>query len=217
MSRLATTSPYPPDRLRFQLLKSRLGTPVTTRLPVIFSPTVQVQRPNDDDHRRVRRGVEPMCAVSSKSWETVEMPAEALLRPKRSSLPPREGQKVLIIDDDEAIAEPLAFRLQRQGFHTLIAGEAGLALARSERPSIVLLDLRLPDIDGFTVCEQLDSDPTTCHIPVIILSGMERPDIIRRARAAGCTYFVRKPYDPNALLILIQSATSPDPGGHAHG
>jgi CheY-like chemotaxis protein len=160
-----------------------------------------------------------MCAVSSKPWETAEMPAEALLRPKRSSLPPREGQKVLIIDDDEAIAEPLAFRLQRQGFHTLIAhaGEAGLALARSERPSIVLLDLRLPDIDGFTVCEQLDSDPTTCHIPVIILSGMERPDIIRRARAAGCTYFVRKPYDPNALLILIQSATGPDAHGHPVG
>ena len=43
-------------------------------------------------------------------------------------------------------------------------------------------------------------------IPVIILSGMERPDIIRRSRAAGCQYFVRKPYDPNALLILVQHA-----------
>ncbi|MEX2187849.1 MAG: response regulator [Pirellulales bacterium] len=143
------------------------------------------------------------------------MPAEALLRPKRASLPPRDGAKVLIIDDDEQIAEPLAFRLQKQGFHTLVAhaGEPGLAMARSERPSAVLLDLRLPDIDGFSVCEQLDSDPATCHIPIIILSGMERPDIIRRARAAGCTYFVRKPYDPNALLILIQSAIADDSPG----
>jgi CheY-like chemotaxis protein len=153
------------------------------------------------------------------TWEVLEMPAEALLRPKRSPLPPRESQTVLIIDDDETVAEPLAFRLQRQGFHTLIAhaGEAGLALARSERPNVVLLDLRLPDVDGFTVCEQLDSDPATCHIPVIILSGMERPDIIRRARAAGCTYYVRKPYDPNALLILIQSAAGGDNGERAFG
>lgn len=139
------------------------------------------------------------------------MHAEALVRPKRVSRP-REGAKILIIDDDETIAEPLAFRLQKQGFHTLVAhaGEPGLALARSERPCAVLLDLRLPDVDGFTVCEQLDNDPTTCHIPVIILSGMSRPDIIRRARAAGCTYYVRKPYDPNALLLLIESAIGSD-------
>jgi len=43
-------------------------------------------------------------------------------------------------------------------------------------------------------------------IPVIVLSGMERPDVIRRSRAAGCLYYVRKPYDPNALLILINHA-----------
>ena len=59
---------------------------------------------------------------------------------------------------------------------------------------------------GFDVCQQLADDPQTCSIPVIILSGMERPDIIRRARSSGCQYFVRKPYDPNALLVLIQSA-----------
>jgi CheY-like chemotaxis protein len=158
----------------------------------------------------------PMSAATTKPWGTIEMPADTLLRPKRSQIPPREGQTVLIVDDDETIAESLAFRLQKQGYHTLVAhaGEAGLALARAERPHIVLLDLRLPDVDGFSVCEQLDSDPATCHIPVIILSGMERPDIIRRARAAGCTYFVRKPYDPNALLILMQSAASPEPPAH---
>ena len=140
------------------------------------------------------------------------MPAESLMQPKRASLPPRQGAKILIVDDDQAIAEPLAFRLQKEGFHTLVAhsGKAGLQMARTEQPSAVLLDIRLPDIDGFTVCEQLDSDATTCHIPVIILSGMERPDIIRRARAAGCTYYIRKPYDPNALLLLIESAIASD-------
>jgi CheY-like chemotaxis protein len=76
----------------------------------------------------------------------------------------------------------------------------------ADRPSLIVLDLRLPDTDGFSVCSQLVDDPATSEIPVIILSGMERPDIIRQSRAAGCQYFVRKPYDPNALLILIRQA-----------
>lgn len=56
------------------------------------------------------------------------------------------------------------------------------------------------------VCQQLVDNPATCDIPVIILSGMQRPDIIRRSRSAGCRYYVRKPYDPNALLVLIDQA-----------
>jgi CheY-like chemotaxis protein len=115
---------------------------------------------------------------------------------------------VLIVDDDEAQVEVLAHRLRSQGFDTLTAysGAAALELTRAQRPHLVLLDLRLPDIDGFSICEKLGDDPETCQIPVIMLSGMMRPDIIRSARAAGCHYYVRKPYDPNALLVLIKSA-----------
>ncbi len=115
---------------------------------------------------------------------------------------------ILIVDDDEALTDVLALRLQRQGFETVTAssGEDGLAKARSERPALVVLDLRLPDMDGFSICQELADSPQTCAIPVIILSGMESPDILRRTRAAGCSYFVRKPYDPNALLILIREA-----------
>jgi CheY-like chemotaxis protein len=116
--------------------------------------------------------------------------------------------KILIVDDDAVLTDVLARRLQHQGFETLTAdsGQAGLAKAQSDRPALVVLDLRLPDTDGFSVCERLADSPDTCTIPVIILSGMERPDILRRCRAAGCHYFLRKPYDPNALLILIRQA-----------
>ncbi len=116
--------------------------------------------------------------------------------------------RILVVDDDEAMVELLTERLTRQGFEALSAetGESGLAVARKELPSLVILDLRLPDTDGLSVCQQLADSPETCAIPVIILSGMERPDIIRCCRAAGCYYFVRKPYDPNALLVLIEQA-----------
>ncbi len=117
-------------------------------------------------------------------------------------------QRILIVEDDEYLSEPLAIRLRSQGYEvsTAATGQDGWQLAISERPDLILLDLRLPDIDGFTLCGQLSDGPDTCHIPIIIVSGMERPDIIRRCRSAGSQYFVRKPYDPNALLVLIRNA-----------
>jgi DNA-binding response OmpR family regulator len=116
--------------------------------------------------------------------------------------------RILIVDDDHTQAEVLATGLRQQGFETITAqtGRAGLELAHTHHPQLVLLDLRLPDVDGLNICQELTDDSRTCEIPVIILSGMERPDIIRRSRAAGCQYYVRKPYDPNALLLLVQNA-----------
>lgn len=132
--------------------------------------------------------------------------------PQPKSLRPLDEmpRTILLIDDDRDQLLVLSTRLERQGFKTLTAdsGELGLTIARTQHPDAILLDLRLPDIDGLTVCQELADTPDTCHIPVIILSGMERPDIIRRSRAAGCQFFVRKPYDPNALLILLRQAIS---------
>jgi CheY-like chemotaxis protein len=128
-------------------------------------------------------------------------------------------QSVLIIDDDEVLSDVLARRLRQQGFDALTAdsGQCGLARAKADQPSLILLDLRLPDADGITICEQLADDLDTCAIPVIILTGMERPDILRRCRAAGCHYYLRKPYDPNALLILIRQAIVDTRGSDDYG
>jgi two-component system cell cycle response regulator len=123
-------------------------------------------------------------------------------------VPTQARFRVLIVDDDESLADVLSVRLARQGFGTLIAetGQRALMLARAEKPDCILLDLRLPDIDGFVLCQELVDSAETCGIPVIIVSGLDRPDIIRRCRAAGCYYYVRKPYDPNALLTLVRQA-----------
>lgn len=117
-------------------------------------------------------------------------------------------QSILVIDDDQGQVDALTFRLNQQGYRTFAAesGRYGLEVASEQQPDLILLDLRLPDANGFDVCQQLSDRPETCFIPVIIVSGMERPDIIRQTRAAGCRYYVRKPYDPNALLILIEQA-----------
>jgi len=136
------------------------------------------------------------------------MHAQLLEHPQARALPHARRRRILIVDDDDAMVDLLGQRLGRQGFEVLVAasGEEGLAIARDRRPDLVVLDLRLPDADGFSICQELADSIETGSIPVIILSGMERPDIIRRSRAAGCQYFVRKPYDPNALLILVEHA-----------
>lgn len=115
---------------------------------------------------------------------------------------------ILIIDDDADQAYVLSRRLEQLGFLTRMegSGRRGLLQAEAAPPDLVLLDLRLPDMMGFEVCEELVDRPLTCGIPVIIISAMEGADIIRTCRAAGCRYFVRKPYDPNALLALIETS-----------
>lgn len=117
-------------------------------------------------------------------------------------------RSVLIIDDDDTLSDVLSHHLKKQGFKTVAAysGKAGLAKAKAEPPSLIVLDLGLPDADGLRICEQLADAPETCSVPILILSGKEQPGLVRRCRAAGCRYFLRKPYDPNALLVLIRDA-----------
>lgn len=125
-----------------------------------------------------------------------------------ADVPPR----VLIVDDDEDQAFCLLTRLESLGFEASIAhaGRHALSLAYVDRPDVILLDLRLPDIDGFDVCTTLADDPETCDIPVIIVSGMDRDDVVRSCRAAGSRYYLSKPYDPNVLLTLIRDALNGD-------
>ena len=120
---------------------------------------------------------------------------------------PRQ-HSVLIIDDDDTLSDVLSHRLKKQGLNTIAAysGKSGLAKAKEQSPSLIILDLCLPDADGLKICEELSDLPETCSTPIIILSGREQPGLVRRCRAAGCHYFLRKPYDPNALLVLIRQS-----------
>lgn len=115
---------------------------------------------------------------------------------------------VLVIEDDAEIAELVCDQLREEGYATAWSdvGEAGLSMAKRLVPQIVLLDVSLPDADGLAICSELADDSATCLIPVIVLSGLERTDLVKRARGAGARYFVRKPYDLGALLVLVEHA-----------
>lgn len=115
---------------------------------------------------------------------------------------------ILIIDDDESQVTVLSHSLMSLGYRISVATNRsdGVQLALSDRPDLILLDIKLPDGNGLDICSLLNDEPETTSIPVIIVSGDDRPNIVRKARASGCHYFVHKPFDPNALLILAQNA-----------
>jgi two-component system phosphate regulon response regulator PhoB/two-component system alkaline phosphatase synthesis response regulator PhoP len=69
---------------------------------------------------------------------------------------------------------------------------------------LILLDIELPDGSGLELCSELADDPATSAIPVVIVSGTEQSDVIRAARRAGSRFFLCKPYDPNALLLIAE-------------
>ena len=130
-------------------------------------------------------------------------PALAAVPPVSPPLP-----RILVVDDDHGEAEGLANCFRDLGFATTTcySGLDGFQKAHDELPDLIVLDMRRPEVDGLDIRQRLSHDPETCRIPVIVLSTMQRPDIIRKSRDTGCEYHVRKPYDANALMVLIETA-----------
>ena len=120
--------------------------------------------------------------------------------------------RILIVDDEPDLSLALSVHLQRQGYETMSVGTGAEALREAKifLPHLVLLDLGLPDMSGLKVCEHLADDEATCGTPVLIISGSEAQDIVRQCRAAGSEFFIRKPYDPNVVLTLIERSLTRD-------
>lgn len=115
---------------------------------------------------------------------------------------------ILTIDSDPHDRSLLAGHLRRLGYNVLAAddGNQGIQRAVAVRPDLIVVDLRLTDVDGYAVCQELRDRPETQGIPVIVLSAMSRPDIVCTPPGALCRYIVRKPCDLDALAALVQSA-----------
>jgi DNA-binding response OmpR family regulator len=115
-----------------------------------------------------------------------------------------DGKIILIVEDDPNTASLVALYLEREGFHTLTAanGEAGLALALEYRPSLVILDLMLPKMDGWEVCRRLRK---TSEMPVIMLTA--RGEEIDRVAGLtlGADDYVIKPFSPRELVARVKA------------
>jgi CheY-like chemotaxis protein len=113
--------------------------------------------------------------------------------------------KILYVEDNDDNVYMLKNRLSRAGFTVIIAtnGAQGVAMATSEQPDLILMDLTLPDIDGEEVTRRIKADPATEHIPVIALTANAMSGDREKALAAGCDDFDTKPVELQRLLEKI--------------
>ena len=125
--------------------------------------------------------------------------------------------RILVVDDDVEIRQLLGEELRDLGHESIYAadGEHALSLVQRERPDLILLDLRLPRDDGFSVLERLRTIPEAASIPVIVFSGMRSPYAEERALALGAREFVHKSFRGDDLIEAIARAldteAAPDP------
>jgi len=115
--------------------------------------------------------------------------------------------KILLVEDNEMNRDMLSRRLARNGYEIVVAvdGQEGVNKALSEKPSLILMDMSLPVIDGWEATRKIKADPATQKIPVIALTAHAMAQDKEKAMAAGCDDFDTKPVDIQRLMGKIQA------------
>ncbi len=119
--------------------------------------------------------------------------------------------RLLLVEDHEELWDFLSRRLQRRGFDVTIAkdGQEGLDKARETKPDVMLLDMNLPKVDGWTVARMLKADPETAGIHIIALTAHAMSGDKQKAMDAGCNDYHPKPVQFALLLSQIEEAVGP--------
>jgi CheY-like chemotaxis protein len=115
--------------------------------------------------------------------------------------------RILLVEDNEMNLDMLSRRLQRKGFEVVIAvdGEAGVTMAASERPDLILMDMSLPVLDGWEATRRIRGMPETAEIPVIALTSHAMAGDREKAMGVGCDDYDTKPVDFERLLVKVEA------------
>lgn len=116
-----------------------------------------------------------------------------------------EGIKILIVDDEPNIVLSLDYLVRKKGFTPFIArnGSEALAIAEKEKPNLVVLDIMMPDIDGYEVCKQIKAKASLEHTKIIFLSAKSRQEDIDKGLAMGADQYVTKPFSTKQIMQEI--------------
>ena len=117
-------------------------------------------------------------------------------------------QNVLVIDDSPEIHALLRARLKDEPItlHFAESGQAGLAMVADIKPDVILLDVHMPEMDGFQVCRMIKANPATVNVPIIFLTGADKTEEKIRGLELGATDYVTKPFDPAELRARVRAA-----------
>jgi CheY-like chemotaxis protein len=125
-------------------------------------------------------------------------------QPKMPAPPP---VRVLLVDDEPSILEIFSQYLELSGYQVItgVDGEEALEKTRREKPDIIVLDIRMPKMDGWEVCERIKKDPSVCGIPVIFLTAFDQVQDHERARRLCVQGYIAKPCHPSTLVQQIKN------------
>lgn len=113
--------------------------------------------------------------------------------------------RILVVEDQDSIRRMIEALVIARGYEVtgVSSGTKAIDVASTHPPDMVLLDLMVPGHDGYEVCRRLRSDPSTRHVPVLVISALDDAESRARAEAAGATAYYTKPFSPMALLKEI--------------
>ena len=128
----------------------------------------------------------------------------------------RVTKKILIVEDVQMFVQLQKTLLNRQDFTLLTArsGQGALDAARQEKPDLILLDLYMPDMNGYNVCKELKSDPATEHIPILIITADDAEEFREMCIEAGCDGHLTKPIRKDTLIPAIENHLKIPPRRH---
>jgi DNA-binding response OmpR family regulator len=193
---LVTLDVMLPDANGFELLETLKSDPETREIPVIIVSVVP------DRQEGLRLGAADYIAKPIDEGK--------LLTAVRRALQARSGT-VLVVDDDHDTVSLLAHVLRANDYvvEAVTRGSEVLPAARDLRPSLILLDVKLPDLDGYAILEQLKADSDLCNVLVIVMTGSESMNDAKRQKvlALGAERFIEKPFSVEELVAQIESAT----------
>jgi len=181
-------------------IQSELGVGSTFTL---YLPVAPPQRPGSNRPLRALRAPQPTASRDRPALTAGDVPAPAAAADDRANIQP--GDRVLlIIEDDEAFGRTLLDMVREHNFRGVVAntGAQGLEFARTLRPQAITLDLRLPDMDGWVVLDQLKHTPETRHIPVHVISAA---DNLSRGLEQGAIAMLQKPVSAEAIDEALAS------------
>jgi DNA-binding response OmpR family regulator len=189
------------------LLDEVEGTPMADDLRRIHSAAGHVADLADAIERLYLAGSSGGDAVTSQAKPAAAFEAAAVRdRPGETG----GGGTVLVVDDDESNRTLLTRRLERQGHRVLLAcgGHEGLAYAQREAVDVILLDIMMPDLNGYDVLARLKESDGTREIPVLMITGLDDSSSVSRCIALGADDYLAKPFDPLLLRARISSCLS---------
>jgi CheY-like chemotaxis protein len=114
---------------------------------------------------------------------------------------------ILVVEDNELNRDMLSRRLMRRGFQVLLAcdGQEGVSIARSKMPDLIIMDMKMPIMDGYEATRQLKTDPKTHDIPIVALTAYAMGGDLEKTLKAGCDDYASKPVDMEPLLEKMRA------------